>query len=107
MILIGNKIRFYREQKGYTQEYLAEIVNISPNYLSALERNVKIPSLNTFIAITDALNISADALLSDSLASSAYTEYNRLSRTISELPLEEQLRIFHVMETMINDAKRF
>ena len=37
---IGARIQKMRKRKGLTQEQLSEKVNVSPHYLSALERGV-------------------------------------------------------------------
>ena len=64
---IGKKIQMRREELGMRQEELAEYVSLSPNYMSAIERGVKIPRLETFIRITNTLNTPADLLLVDVL----------------------------------------
>ena len=38
---VGLKIAYYRKKKGYTQTQLAEMVGISSNYLSLIERGNK------------------------------------------------------------------
>ena len=43
-----------------TQEALAERVEISWNYLGAIEREVKTPKLATLVKIINALEVSAD-----------------------------------------------
>lgn len=42
---IGRNIRKYRLEKGLRQEALAEMTNLSPNYIGMLERADKLPSL--------------------------------------------------------------
>ena len=45
---LGDNIRNYREQRGFTQEKLAELSNISEKHLSKIERgkiNIKIVRL--------------------------------------------------------------
>ena len=49
------------------QEDLAEKTNLSPNYIGAVERNERIPSIETFIAILNALEVSADVILQELL----------------------------------------
>ncbi len=56
---IQKNIKFYRKQKGLTQEELSELANISCDYLSEIERGKKIPSIKRLLAIADVLNISA------------------------------------------------
>ena len=40
-IWLGNRIREARERKHLTQEYLSELVDISPTHMSVIERGVK------------------------------------------------------------------
>ncbi|MBE7704622.1 MAG: helix-turn-helix transcriptional regulator [Cyanobacteria bacterium SIG29] len=55
--LIQNNIKKYRNERKLTQEQLSEMVGISCDYLSEIERGKKIPSLKRFIAIVEALDI--------------------------------------------------
>lgn len=55
--LIGLRIKELRKHKGLSQEKLAEIMSISPKYLSNIERGKENPTLDTFIKLANALNI--------------------------------------------------
>lgn len=61
---IGLKIAYYRKKKGYTQAQLAEMVGISSNYLSLIERGNKGQSysMETLFKIAEALEITASEL---------------------------------------------
>ena len=65
---MGQRIKTARERKGYTQEQLAERLNLSVQHVSVIERGVKAPKLETFIRIANELQVNADFLLSDVLA---------------------------------------
>ena len=65
---LGKRIRESRIKKGYTQQDLASKANIGTVYLSEIERGVKMPSLNIFIKIIDALDVSADYILRDEVS---------------------------------------
>lgn len=54
---IGKYIRRLREQKGLTQEQVAESIGIDYTFLGQIERNQKIGSIQTLIKIAKALNI--------------------------------------------------
>lgn len=103
---IGKRIQKHREALGMKQEELAEYVNLSPNYMSAIERGAKIPRLETFIRIANALNVPSDLLLIDVLKAGNVIKSSELSEKISKLPSDEQQRIFHVIEVMIKDAEK-
>lgn len=47
---------------------LAEKADLSVNYVGDLERGVKMPSLDAFIRIVEALDVPADVLIRDSAA---------------------------------------
>lgn len=64
---IGRNIRKYRMEKKMRQEDLAEKTGLSANYIGMLERGEKLPALDTFISILNALEITADAVLCDVL----------------------------------------
>ena len=49
------------------QEDLAEKVGLSTNYIGMIERGEKIPYFESFLAIVNALEISADKILVDVL----------------------------------------
>ena len=101
---IGRNIRKYRKEKGMMQDTLAEMTDLSANYIGMIKRGEKIPALPTLIKIANALEISADPLLCDVLNAQGIIKSSLLSDSISNLPKKEQQRIFAVMETMIEYA---
>lgn len=60
---IGQRLRARREAQGLTQAELAERVGITDNYLSAVERGVKLPTLPTLDALATALDTQPVELL--------------------------------------------
>lgn len=59
---LGNRIRAARQRKGYTQEQLAEKIDVSLNFISLIE-NGRNMSVQVFSKIVDVLDVSADYLL--------------------------------------------
>lgn len=103
---VGRRIQKYREKMGLKQEELAERVELSCNYLSAIEREVKTPKLSTLIRIVNELGVSADEILEDVLDVGVRTRCTKLEEQLDILPLKEKQKILHVMEVMIEDAKK-
>lgn len=58
-IILGKNVKYHRYRKKLTQEKLAEILNVSPNYVGRLERGQHSPSLDKIERIAQALNIKA------------------------------------------------
>lgn len=66
-IEIGKRIRAIRKKQGISQEQLAEMIDMSIVHVSHIETaNTKL-SLPTLISIANALSVTADCLLCDSL----------------------------------------
>lgn len=55
--LFGARIKKLRESKGWTQEYLAEKMDISPNYLSSIERGKENPTFDMLMNLSDGLEV--------------------------------------------------
>lgn len=66
-IIIKLNIAYFRKLKGYTQEKLAKIIRISPNYLSNIEsvHTYNLPSLYLLHDIADALDVPVLKLLQE------------------------------------------
>lgn len=65
-VSLGEKIKLSRKERGYTQEKLAEICDISTGFLGHIERGTRKLSLDTLFCIAMVLNVSLDYLLIDS-----------------------------------------
>ena len=65
--MIGARIVYYRKIRGMTQEYLAEIVGISPQYLSKIENGnySKSVSFSVLMRIAEKLNVKIEKLVHD------------------------------------------
>ena len=83
-ISLGQRIRLMRKRKGLTQLHLSELVGLSPTYISYIESGYKSMSLATFIEIANALNVTADELLIDSLENTVKVSTHELAALLSD-----------------------
>jgi len=60
----GNTVRQFREQKGWSQELLAERADLNRSYVGELERGQAIASLITLEKLSTAFGVSMSHLLS-------------------------------------------
>ena len=60
---VGAKIKEFRLERGYTQEDIAEKLNVSRSYLANIERGVKVPNVSLAGEIADILKVTVDSLL--------------------------------------------
>ena len=103
---IGKYIRKYRNAKKLRQEDLAEITELSVTYIGMVERGEKIPSLETFISIVNALGVSADMLLADELKNGYEVKNSILNEKLSKLSPDDRSKIYDVIDTMISHSKQ-
>lgn len=73
---IGQRIRKYRKAHGFSQEELAERVNISTTHMSHIETGNTKLSLSVLVSLSEALEVDTDKLLFSTKRAnkSAYTE---------------------------------
>ena len=89
---IGIRIRNLRKEKGLTQQTLAELSHQEPSNISHIERGATKLSLPTIVNIANALGVTVDDLLCDSL-SSAVLPYEKTAIKILSDCTHEELRI--------------
>lgn len=103
---LGEQIKDARVRKGYSRKYLADMVGITSPYLAVLEKGEKAPKLDTCVKILNALDLSADEALMDSLNGAAPMKASYLNSRLSSLSLESQAFLLAVFESMINTVEK-
>ena len=90
---IGSRVRAQREYLGVTREGLCNYVNISPQFLSEIERGVKGVSAETLYKLCEGLGISADFVLMGKESPADVSAIIKMLSTLDEkyLPLAEDL----------------
>lgn len=66
---IGANIKKYRDEKGLTQEQLAEMLGVTFQAVSSWERDEYRPELDTFVRLTEILEVPSTSILEDEKAS--------------------------------------
>ena len=64
-ICVGRVIQRFREQRGLSQEVVSGLADIGRTHLSAIERGMRKPTLETFFRIAEAMNIPAHELMAE------------------------------------------
>lgn len=89
---LGSRIAHFRGKLNLSQEQLAERVNLSREYINKIETSARKPTLDTLIDIANALHVSADDLLVDSLEYTISTADSDLHRLLLDCnKVEEQI----------------
>lgn len=72
--MLGHRIANARKNLGLSQEALGEIIHVSAKRMGNIEMGKSRLTIAMLVAISNALHISPDELLADSLPRSLYTE---------------------------------
>lgn len=62
-VIVGTVIQRYREKRGLSQEVVSGLADIGRTHLSAIERGVRKPTLETFFRLAEAMNVSPSELM--------------------------------------------
>ena len=101
---LGAKIRQTRMNCGITQEKLAEMVDISTNFMSLIE-NGRNMSVETLVKIADALGVTVDYLLSDTMEVQSDKIMTQIAQNLSTLSDDEKLFFLNVIKQYKNIEK--
>jgi transcriptional regulator with XRE-family HTH domain len=77
-----------RRNLGYTQEQLAERLDLCANFIAHLERGSRKPSLDTLIALSTLLEVPLESLLKADAAPATASKESPLVRRVCRLARE-------------------
>ena len=101
--VIGERLKKARLAKNYTQEYLAEKMNVSVAFLSRIERGSSHINLKRLTEICKLLDLSEGEILTGSVTnpeSYLVTEFNQLFRNC---PPEKLKLIYNIAKVIVNE----
>lgn len=98
---IGKYIRKYRQAQKLRQDDLAEKTGLSTNYIGMVERGEKVPALDTFVTIVNALGVSADMVLCDVVDRGFEVKNTILLNRVQRLSPEEQARFYAIADAFL------
>lgn len=62
-VIVGQVIGACREERGLSQEVVSGLAGIGRTHLSAIERGVRRPTLETFCRLAEAMNMAPSELM--------------------------------------------
>ena len=103
---LGRRIYGFRKQQGLTQGELAEKAKISNEFMSALERGAKSPSLQVLEQIAKGLRVDLKDLFN--FDETGYRKLEPFSRKaldiasrLQRLPAEQRQRVLRILNTLL------
>lgn len=95
---VPDRIKYFRNEKGYSVTKLAYIAGVSQSYLRDIELGNKNPTINTLTLICDALGITLKDFFDESTTDSI--EQNPLIHRIFQLSKEQQNALLNFLDTI-------
>ena len=101
--LLGQRIKHLRKLRGYTQEQLAERMDINAKYLSSIERGVENPTFDLFLRLARGLNVNSYELFQfENEGDPTRRLRKKLERLVTEVKEEELVRVIRIMEALLH-----
>ena len=97
---IGSRIRDARKERKLDQADLAEKLNISMSHMSDIENGRTNFSIEVFMRITEALQVSADALLRTDVPEVAAVYASELRDLMEDCTPDEQEAMLQTLRNM-------
>lgn len=99
--LLGIRIKGLRETKDWTQENLAERMDISPNYLSSIERGKENPTLDMLIKFSKGLKVEMwelfDFAHEEMNSKELRKSFNNFAKEVDEVKLRLAVKLLRAL----------
>ena len=102
---IGKRIKFARINADMTQEQLCGVIDLSPSHMSNIETGTTKVSLTTIVNIANALSVTVDDLLCDSVTN-ARPQFERDIQRLLDTCNEYEIRLIRNVIQSVLEAVR-
>jgi len=105
-VLMGKRVHKFREAKGWTQAELAYEVHMSNATISHIECGSGKPELNTVVNIANALGVTVDMLLCDSLEYAQEPYHKELAEIVKSCSIDELRLLCDIIEPILYTVRK-
>lgn len=98
---IGIRIKASRKSKGYTQEYIAEKLNVSTQHISDIERGLNGLSVPSLMELCTVLEVSADYILFGSASNSSG---NPITASLNKLTPHQKMYAEEILNAYVKSC---
>lgn len=96
---IGQRIRIFRIKRGWKQSDLAEKSGVEPSNISHIERAAIKLSLPTLVSIANALEVSLDEIVYNSLIKNKHIYVKEIDELVGDCDPKELSSIIQMIKT--------
>lgn len=103
LLEVGQRIASLRRSYGYTQERLAEMADISVQFLIQIEHGKKTMKIATLRRLSAALSVSTDYIVNGSDQSPESEEINAILSTLTEKNRKQAVKLLAVFAEAVSE----
>ena len=103
--MVGKRIKEIRLENKMTQVMLAEKSGLSEMAIYSYESGKRLPALEPLVLLSNALNVSPEALLCDYVDNLASVKGNSILNKVNSLPSQDRDRILKIMDALVSAAE--
>ena len=103
--ILGQNIRIRRIAKGWSQEELSGLANVTPSHLGHIERGDGNPTFNTLLSLCEALQVDIEDVVKGTVEEPAETKglkLEELQTKFATLSADRQREIYSILKTLIS-----
>ena len=106
---LGKRIRQERKRLNYTQEMIAEKVDLSDAYIGQIERGERNLSLESLVKLCNELGVTVDYLLHDSIEIDESEDHymSQIKQLLHKRPAQEQRMALDLLKVMFNHLDEY
>jgi XRE family transcriptional regulator, regulator of sulfur utilization len=97
---LGQRVKSLRRLRGYTQEQLAERMEINPKYLSSIERGVENPTLDLLCRLANGLQVDLYELFQFEVGPGQLRR--KMEQLMAEVLVDDLPRVVRMLEALIH-----
>lgn len=98
----GKRLNRFRKAQGLTSNALAEAIDVNPVHIRHMEGGARKPSIDSFVDLCNALQVSPDDLLADSLADHIKGQNTALAELIERLTPSQKNVVMATIEALLD-----
>ncbi len=93
---IGHRVKQARHEKNFTQARLAELLSVTPEYISRVERASTNPSLQIIAKIAEVLSVNLTFLLEGTTTGNDNYKLDEFSELLKHLTPEKRKLLYEI-----------
>lgn len=101
-IEIGKRIKEKRLENNLTQEKLSELVDVSPSYISEIERGTSISSLSAIVKIAEVLNVNLEYLVNGIIVRNIDSSFTEI---VENIPVKNRIIYINICKNIADALK--